>query len=424
MEQVTQLKILIDELLADIRKHGLKEVSMEQYQIVCNGILKEAARRGVETYSYELIQDFLKAQESRCDNNEICPEYYRFQRRVGRMLNSLAITGVVDYSSAIIRKKYEVSDEDSLLVESILDDNGLVGEARCEMDIVLRHIISCFYKQGISVANISDDDLVGFITTEMPQTNPGSIGRTLRGIKYFSSYLKKHGRTDLLLDFSQLKVKTGAVKAILPYTQPEISAILEAVDRNTVAGLRDYAILLLGFQTGLRGVDIRGLRLSDIDWRNRKIKVCQSKTSEPLILPLSAEVMNAVADYILKGRPETEHDEIFLNIKGPVRPMDKRHHAFSALIRKYSIKADLEMIPGRSFHSLRRAFATELSVAGVPLDTISQLLGHKSIDEDKPYLSYNRDQIAFCAMGFEDIPLQKGHYAQISFKGGGNRDFS
>lgn len=220
MEQITQLKLLIDEMLADIRRHGIKEVSMEQYQVVCNGILKQAARKGVETYSYELIQDFLKTQESRCDNNEICPEYFRFQRRVVRMLNSLADTGVVDYSSAIIRTKYEVSDEDSLMLESILDDNALIGEARYEMDIVLRHIISYFYKQGKSVANVSDNDLVGFITAEMPQTNPGSIGRTLRGIKYFSSYLKIHGRADLLLDFAQLKVKTGAVRAILPYTQP------------------------------------------------------------------------------------------------------------------------------------------------------------------------------------------------------------
>jgi hypothetical protein len=36
-----------------------------------------------------------------------------------------------------------------------------------------------------------------------------------------------------------------------------------------------------------------------------------------------------------------------------------------------------------------------LTMAGVPLGIISQLLGHKRIDEDKPYLTYNREQIAF-----------------------------
>ena len=79
----------------------------------------------------------------------------------------------------------------------------------------------------------------------------------------------------------------------------------------------------------------------------------------------------------------------------------------------------------RAFHSLRRSFATELSVAGVPLETISQLLGHRRIDEDKPYLSYNREQIAFCAMNFDEIPLEGGIYAfkadLNSSAGGGNR---
>ena len=59
MEQVTQLKILIDELLADIRRHGLKEVSMEQYQIVCNGILKEAARSIVAQLSRHKFNLFI-----------------------------------------------------------------------------------------------------------------------------------------------------------------------------------------------------------------------------------------------------------------------------------------------------------------------------------------------------------------------------
>ena len=97
--------------------------------------------------------------------------------------------------------------------------------------------------------------------------------------------------------------------------------------------------------------------------------------------------MNAIADYVLKARPECSHDEIFLTVKGPVKPLDKRHYALTNISDRYFTEAGVEKIPGRGFHSLRRSFATELSEAGVSLETISQLLGHKSIDEDKPYLS-------------------------------------
>lgn len=422
MEQLTKLEHLVEALLSEIRKYGISEVSMEQYQVVCNCILKFATRKEVETFSDVLITEYTEMARRRCDEGDICPEYLRFQKRVIRMLKSLAYTGNVDFSAANNRKKYKVSDETAHLVTDILDENKLAGEARCEMDIVLRHFFFYAVYHKISIDDISDEFFMEFLTSEMPITNQGSIGRTLRGIKYISSYLKSHGRSDLTLDFNQLKIKTGSVKMIPPYSQDEITKILEAVNRTTPEGLRDYAIILLGFDTGLRGADIRTLCLSDIDWKVGKVKIRQCKTSEPLVLPLSARVMNAIADYILKGRHQCGYKEIFLNIKKPVRPMDKRRYPFTGIITKYSVKADVELKPMRGFHSLRRSFATNLSMAGVPLEIISQLLGHKRIDEDKPYLSYNREQIAFCSMGFFEIPLENGLYASVSAAGGDHHD--
>ncbi|WP_109714097.1 hypothetical protein [Faecalicatena contorta] len=87
----------------------------------------------------------------RCTNEEICPEYLRFQKRVVRMLNSLADTGKVDFSAAVIKSKYKAFDEGSILIANILDENTLIGEARFEMDIVLRHIIKYFSNQCKSI---------------------------------------------------------------------------------------------------------------------------------------------------------------------------------------------------------------------------------------------------------------------------------
>ena len=160
--------------------------------------------------------------------------------------------------------------------------------------------------------------------------------------------------------------------------------------------------MLLAFDTGLRSVDIRKLCLKDINWKKGLLYLRQSKTGAPLILPLGGKVMNAIADH---------HRSDDGTVKGPARPMNKRHCTFTSLCDKYFRAANVDKIPGRSFHSLRRSFATELSEAGVPLETISQMLGHKSIEEDKPYLSYNREQIAFCAIGFDEIPVTNGIYA-------------
>lgn len=253
-----------------------------------------------------------------------------------------------------------------------------------------------------------------FFTKELPHTNEGSMGRSLRAIKYLSVYLKNNGNTDLLLDFTQLNARGHHVRMIPPYSQEEISKAVSAINTATPEGLRDYAIMLLAFDTGLRGVDIRSLCLEDIDWESGFLNLKQSKTG----VPLSGIVMNAIADYILTGRPESDYREIFLTVKGPVKPLAPKRYSFTGLCDKYFTKAGINKIPGWGFHSLRRSFATELSEAGVPIETISQLLGHKSIEEDKPYLSYNREQIAFCAIGFDEIPITNGIYA-----GGNQNDY-
>ncbi len=420
-----KLDTLMDTLLSEIRKYGILEISMEQYQVVCNEILRFANWKGVDKHLDEIIAEYTSAIEKRCSKGEICAEYLRFQKRVLRMITSLVNTGNVDFTSSHSNKKYIVSSENTYLISRIIDENKLTGESQKEMDTVIRHFFSFIEAKGFEVEDISDDLIIEFLTTEMPTTNKGSIGRTLRGIRYVSSYLKAHHLAKLVLDFNQLKIKTNSAKMIQPYTQEEINQMIAAVDCSLPEGIRDYAILMLGFDTGLRGVDIRKLCLSDIDWKTGNVKISQSKTAEPLILPLNGKVMNAIADYILQVRPESDCDEIFLTVKKPIHPMNKRAYPFSGIIHKYCDKAGVERKPMRAFHSLRRSFATELSVAGVPLETISQLLGHRRIDEDKPYLSYNREQIAFCAMNFDEIPLEGGIYAfkadLNSSAGGGNR---
>ena len=413
------MQSLSDALLQSVREYGIKETSMGQYEAVCKKIVHFSSEHGFSTYYPGLKTDYDAFINALVNDKSICYEYGRFQHRVIRMMASLAETGETDFSGCFNPPgKYEVSRQSNEFIEKVLDYHQLRGESRMEMSTVMKHFFKYAEdKTGTDKADITDDLLMDFFTKELPKTNKGSMGRSLRAIKYLSVYLKNNGNTDLLLDFTQLNARSHHVRVIPPYSQEEINRAVSSIDTTTPEGLRDYAIILLAFNTGLRGVDIRALCLEDIDWNKGLLYLQQSKTGDPLILPLSGKVMNAIADYILMGRPECNYKEIFLTVKEPVRPMDKRHGTFSSLCDKYFNAADVSKIPGRSFHSLRRSFATELSEAGVPVETISQMLGHKNIEEDKPYLSYNREQVSFCAIGFDDIPITNGIYA-----GGGWND--
>lgn len=91
------LKPLTAQLMEEIRAYGILEVSLEQYQIVCNSIVRFAQSLQIDSYSPELMDSYKDNLDTRCSSGEICREYHRFQLRVMRMLSSLAERGIVDF---------------------------------------------------------------------------------------------------------------------------------------------------------------------------------------------------------------------------------------------------------------------------------------------------------------------------------------
>jgi site-specific recombinase XerD len=183
------------------------------------------------------------------------------------------------------------------------------------------------------------------------------------------------------------------------FSHEEIEKLLSMVDLNTPQGKRDYAILLIGLRTGMRAVDVAKLKYQDIDWRTHSINIVQSKTNRPLGLPLSTEVGNAIADYILNGRQPCGLTDIFIRSIHPRKPLTPG--ACGDIVRKYFRKAELQHITNRpiGFHTLRRTFGTHMLQSGVSVDMIQELLGQTDIDSVQPYLSANEKELKVCAIG-------------------------
>ena len=264
-------------------------------------------------------------------------------------------------------------------------------------------------EQGKDPEHLDDVTVMKFLIEEIPVSNSGSTGRTLRCIKYSTEYLKSHGNQCLHRDYRLLKLKNDHRRMIPAYTEDEISDIADAANNDDMLSKRDLAIILLAYCTGLRGCDIVRIRLTDIDWQNHKLALVQSKNHQPLSVELNGSTMNALADYILDWRPECNDHEVFLTAKAPFRKLSK---GFGSMIDKYCAKAGVEKISFRRFHSIRRAFETIMVSRGVPIEIASQMMGHKSIVEDKPYITHNKSQIAFVAFDFTDVPITTGFYAK------------
>jgi hypothetical protein len=114
----------------------------------------------------------------------------------------------------------------------------------------------------------------------------GGLGAMLFGVRIFLRYLhsNKFTEDDLSIAIPQL---IAPRKRVHEGFSPEvIDKLLAAADTSTAIGKRDYAIMLLGKQTGLRSCDVTNLKRENIDWRQHEIRIVQVKTEVPLTLPL------------------------------------------------------------------------------------------------------------------------------------------
>lgn len=419
MEQnVKRLESMIQMLIAGIEARGLVPESLKSYKVVCNSIRKYQTTKAPDEEIKSLLDSYMKDFEAggRSGKGKPCLGYLRFTSFVVGLLRNILETGEFVFAKRVPQSGYLVSKQDLALITSILEAAKLEGEAWKEMEIVLRHFFCWIREQGLSPEGTSDSVLMDFIINVIPNTNSGSIGRTMRALRYLSAYFRTNNIGNIQHDISFLQVRTNREGIVKPFSREEIKKVLSAVDRSTDRGKRDYAILTLGIDTGLRAIDIRHLNLGDIDWKKGVLSIVQSKTGKRVELPLSGKTMNAIADYILEARPKVECNKVFLTINKPAKPIPKD---LCEIVKKYSDRAGLPWINGRGFHSLRRTFATELASAGVEIQTISQMLGHSSINEDKPYITYDKRNTTSCAFNFDLVPIMNGIYkSAFATKGG------
>jgi site-specific recombinase XerD len=176
----------------------------------------------------------------------------------------------------------------------------------------------------------------------------------------------------------------------------EVNRVLASVDRRTVAGRRDYAILLLLVTYGLRGREVAALTLDDIDWKRERLAIPERKAGHSTAFPLSAVVGQALADYLRHGRPATTDRHVFFRAVAPRRPIGSA--AVSSLARCYLLKAGVG-VPRPGSHTLRHSAVQRLVDANFDLKSIGDFVGHRSARSTEVYAKVDIQALREVASG-------------------------
>ena len=165
----------------------------------------------------------------------------------------------------------------------------------------------------------------------------------------------------------------------------EMEALSAAPDRSTWVGRRDFVILIVALQTGLRASELVNLRCRDIVTGTGAHIRCEGKGRKERCTPLRRETLKLLEVW-LKERGGTEDDPVFPTYRGSKLSRDALEH----IVRRHALcasKSCPSLIGKRvSPHVLRHSTAMELLQNGVDQSVIALWLGHESVETTQIYM--------------------------------------
>jgi site-specific recombinase XerD len=252
--------------------------------------------------------------------------------------------------------------------------------------------------------SITPEVISDYVKTIFPH-HEKSIAAILTTLRVFLRFLYQKGYTETNLSLSVPKQSRYYYPAIPSTWNPqEVQRMLNAIDRGNPMGKRDYAILLLVAKLGIRVGDIKALKLSDLDWEQRRINIFQEKTNVQVTFPILNDIGWALIDYLKNGRPTSNSPHLFIRVSAPYTSFGENANLHN-IISKYTRKAGIAVPKGKrhGLHSLRHSLASTLLEQGTPLPVISEILGHVNSKSTSVYLRTSFTGLKLCALDPEEV---------------------
>jgi len=251
------------------------------------------------------------------------------------------------------------------------------------------------YQQQLG--SLTSDDLFEYICHRATQISLASTSVVASSLRSFIRFLSTGGICQFI---GQIYIPHPKLQFTLPpkksLSSDELRRLFQAVDRETTSGKRDYAIIRCLADLGMRTNDVAKICLNDIDWRNKTIILNPGKSRRQHKLPLPKSLLWALVDYISSARPVTQSRHVFVYHRAPLGHSVKSSTIRGA-VRRIFEKAGFKSAQSQ-VHRLRHTMATRLLMNNTPLKTISDVLGHQSINTTIRYTYINDNELKMIAL--------------------------
>ena len=214
--------------------------------------------------------------------------------------------------------------------------------------------------------------------------NHGGVNACYRALKTFllwwESEVEPAGWNNPIRKVKQPKI---AVEPLEPVRLETIEALLQKCDRKTFHGSRNYAVILVLYDTGARASELCSLNLTDYNQVTGEILIRQGKGRKPRRVFLGKKARRAMRAY-LKNKPDSKY--LFVTQYGG----GLSYWGLNEIIKRLAEKAGIDK---PELHSFRRAFCLNMLRAGVDIHSLAALMGHADLQVLTRYLKQTGDDL-------------------------------
>ena len=284
-----------------------------------------------------------------------------------------------------------------------LEDNGYRKETARNYSSRAREFLRYLENNHVFDVHTLTNKIVTdyFISDKCTHLNPRSLQTECSVLRRFLSFLYEVYSVDIAILVHAIPSYRVTWGKIVTTVDKEVDEIILRDKPEFSFDKRDKAMLLLALHLCLRTCDIRNIKFSNINWETGMLSIIQSKTGTPLELPIDVETQNAILDYILHERRDCDSEYVFITAFGPAQKILSHHIKFR---RRAEGTEAYKKIPKDGLHILRRTGASRMLRSGVPLTTISSMLGHVSESAVQRYLTTDEENMRKCSIDLSQIP--------------------
>lgn len=237
---------------------------------------------------------------------------------------------------------------------------------------------------NVNFLNIDKDIIINYLKyLDNLKLSNKSISLILSSLRCFYDYLLDNKYVSInyfkLISNPKLEKK---LPTFLSYE--DIRKVIDSINEEDILSIRNKMIIEVLYATGIRVSELKNIKISDIDFSNKSIKVF-GKGSKERVVFFGSYAYDAIKKYLSKRDFNSEY--LVLNNKGNPISVRGIELIINNIIENACIKVHV------SPHTFRHTFATHMLNNGCPLKSVQELLGHASLSSTEVYTHITDDYI-------------------------------